>query len=161
ELLDESIFGKKLNITFAEAVKAYLANGGSNRFIAPLLRAFAEKRMRKITQHDLDATALALYPSTAPATRNRQCYTPFIAVWNYAAKNEWADLRMWQRPRKAKGTRSRTTTRRSGTLPVDYDRAAMFVSHMSPAPAMVMTALFYTGMRPIELFMLEATDVNI
>jgi integrase/recombinase XerD len=44
---------------------------------------------------------------------------------------------------------------------VDYDRAALFVSNMSPAPAMVMTALFYTGMRPIELFTLEASDVDV
>jgi integrase len=32
---------------------------------------------------------------------------------------------------------------------------------MSPAPAMVMTALFYTGMRPIELFTIEAADVDV
>jgi len=32
---------------------------------------------------------------------------------------------------------------------------------MSPAPAMLMTALFYTGMRPIELFSLEAGDVDV
>ena len=32
---------------------------------------------------------------------------------------------------------------------------------MSPAAAMVMTTLFYTGMRPIELFALEAADVNV
>jgi integrase len=32
---------------------------------------------------------------------------------------------------------------------------------MSPAPAMVMTALFYTGMRPIELFGLDSDWVNV
>ena len=32
---------------------------------------------------------------------------------------------------------------------------------MSPAPAMLMTTLFYTGMRPIEAFTLEASQVNI
>jgi hypothetical protein len=104
ELLEESIFGKKLNITFGEAAKAYLANGGSIRFIEPLLRIFTDRRLRKIIQNDLDAAARSLYPSTAPETRNRQCYTPFIAVWNYAVKNGWAEVRLWQRPRKAKGT---------------------------------------------------------
>ena len=50
EPLEESIFGKKLNITFGEAVKAYLAKGGSDRFIGPLLGIFAERRLRKIAE---------------------------------------------------------------------------------------------------------------
>jgi integrase len=39
---------------------------------------------------------------------------------------------------------------------VPYERAAQFVLAMSPAPAFVMTALFYTGMRPSELLALDA-----
>lgn len=50
---------------------------------------------------------------------------------------------------------------RTGTSPVEYERAATFVTAMSPAPAMVMTALFYTGLRPIELFALETPDMDI
>jgi integrase/recombinase XerD len=44
---------------------------------------------------------------------------------------------------------------RAGTKPVAYAHAAKFVLAMSPAPAMLMTTFFYTGMRPIELFTLE------
>nr|WP_244441679.1 tyrosine-type recombinase/integrase [Rhizobium grahamii] len=160
-LLQESIFGKKVSVTFQEAADAYLHSGGSPRYLSTLTEAFGSKLLREINQRDIDALAFKLYEGALPETRNRQCYTPFIAVWNNAIKNDWADLRKWQRPRKPKGTARRRTSSRSGNRPVEYDRAAVFVSNMSPAPAMVMTALFYTGMRPIELFTLEAADVNV
>jgi len=160
-LLEESIFGKKVNVTFQEAADAYLHGGGSARYLSKLTDLLGPKPLREINQRDVDALAFKVYRHALPETRNRQCYTPFIAVWNYAVKNDWADLRKWQRPRKAKGTATRRTSSRSGNRPVEYERAAIFVSNMSPAPAMVMTALFYTGMRPIELFTLEATDVNV
>jgi integrase/recombinase XerD len=50
---------------------------------------------------------------------------------------------------------------RAGTKLVEYSRAAEFVLAMGPAAAMVMTALFYTGMRPIEVFSLECDWVNV
>jgi integrase/recombinase XerD len=50
---------------------------------------------------------------------------------------------------------------RQPTRPVSYERAAQFVLAMSPGPAMFMTALFYTGMRPIELFGLGDESVDI
>src|SRR5690606_9544440 len=55
----------------------------------------------------------------------------------------------------------RMAKRRAGTFPVDYEHAARFVEAMSPGPAMLMTTLFYTGMRPIELFALTAGEVNV
>jgi integrase len=123
---------------------------------------FGETRLTDIKQKELDAAALALFPTAQPETRNRQCYTPFIAVWNHAVKNGWAEVRMWQRPRKPKGTNVvRLKSERSGQRPVDYERAAAFVAKMSPAPAMLMTALFYTGLRPIEAFALTGADVDL
>jgi integrase/recombinase XerD len=67
------------------------------------------------------------------------------------------------RPRKPKGTMLKFSQKpvRAGTKPVAYERAVQFVLAMSPAPAMLMTAFFYTGMRPIELFTLEAHQVSI
>ncbi len=161
ELLDESIFGKKTVVTFKTAADAYLVGGGSARFLTPIVDAFGNRLLRDIHQNDLDLLSLKLYPETTAVTRNRQLFTPFIAVWNHASRNEWAEPRQWARPRKQKGTRLRPTTTRSGTRPVTYERAAEFVSNMSPAPAMVMTALFYTGMRPVELFTLEPSDVDV
>lgn len=165
-LVNDAIYGPKATRTFAEAVESYLKAEGDARFIGTpnsgILGHFYGRRLTDIKQNDLDACAAILYPTAQPETRNRQCYTPFIAVWNHAVKNEWADMRKWQRPRKPKGTNvRRIKTGRSGTAPVDYDTAARFVAAMSPAPAMVMTALFYAGMRPIELFSLTVADVNV
>ncbi|MBN7763654.1 site-specific integrase [Nitratireductor aquibiodomus] len=161
-LADEFIYGAKAVKTFSDAVESYLATGASTRFLELIRKRLGHLKLHDIKQNDLDACAAILYPTAQPETRNRQCYTPFIAVWNHAVKNDWANMRMWQRPRKPKGTNvRRIKTGRSGTAPVDYDTAARFVAAMSPAPAMVMTALFYTGMRPIELFSLTVADVNV
>ncbi|TIL38572.1 tyrosine-type recombinase/integrase [Mesorhizobium sp.] len=169
-LLAETLHGPKATKTFNEAADSYLDSGGSARFVLEkkkdgrqtgLMPHFGEKKLMDFTQADLDSAAKEMYPTASGDTRNRQFYTPFIAIWTHAVKNKWADAQSWQRPRKAKGTAARAEASRSGTAPVTYERAAEFVSTMSPAPAMVMTALFYTGLRPIEAFALDAKDINI
>ncbi len=166
QLVSDHLYGAKATRTFAQAVESYLEAGGDNRFIGSeekgLLAFFFGDKLSDIKQNDLQKAAKKLYPTAQPETINRQLFTPFIAVWNHAVKNDWAEMRMWQRPRKVKGTMAgRDKPTRSGTTPVEYEHAAKFVAAMSPAPAMVMTALFYTGMRPIELFSLSANDVDV
>ncbi|MBC7149063.1 MAG: site-specific integrase [Rhizobium sp.] len=165
-LVSDHVYGPKATRDFSDATTSYIEAGGDNRFIGTphdgLLGHFYSRKLKDIKQNDLDDAARKLYPLAAPETRNRQCYTPFIAVWNHAVKNGWADVRQWSRPKKAKGTNVvRLSAKRSGTAPVDYELAARFVEAMSPAPAMVMTTLFYTGMRPIELIALTAAEVNV
>lgn len=171
-LLTERVHGKEAVTTFADAAKAYLDAGGERKYIwrdtddgaKGLAPHFGTKLMSTITQADLDAAAIALCrPGATRETLVRNVYTPFVAVWRFAssASRKMATPRQWDRPRKAKGTAVRSTTTRSGTKPVAYERAWQFVSAMSPAPAMVMTTLFYTGMRPIELFALVPDDVNV
>lgn len=169
-LISDHVYGPKATRTFAQAVESYLMAGGDARFIGGfdeageptgLLGYFYDARLSDIKQNDLDEAARALYPDAQPETRNRQCYTPFIAVWTHAARNGWAEVRAWTRPRRAKGTNVVRGAKRSGTAPVDYDRAAAFVAGMSPAPAMLMAFLFYTGLRPIEALALDAADVNL
>ena len=161
-LIEELLHGKKHMATFEEAMNSYGDSGGSNRFMKPLYARFGKRKLKTITQADLDAAARELYPTSNHETRNRQCYTPFIAVWNHAVLNDWAEPRKWQRPRKTKGTNVVSIrAQRAGTHPVAYERAAQFVAAMSPAPAMLMTALFYGGFRPIETFSLDARMVNV
>lgn len=171
ELVSDHIFGPKATRTFAQAVESYLKAGGEKRYLGTehddgskdgLLGHFYETPLKDIQQNDLDEAGRTLYPTALPETRNRQCYTPFIAVWNHAVRNGWAEMRLWSRPKKPKGTNVvRLAKRRAGTFPVDYEHAAKFIAAMSPGPAMLMTTLFYTGMRPIEIFALEAGDVNV
>lgn len=171
-ILDESIYGKASTITFEEAATAYATSGGSIRFVndvradgseTGIAQYFGDRLLSSITQADLDKAARTLHPAAKPETLNRQVYTPFIAIWNHAFADSPQMIRKWRRPRKPKGTnvvRLETTTR-SGTSPVEYDHAARFVAAMSPDPAMLMTFLFYTGLRPIEAFALRAEDVNV
>ena len=169
QLLEESVHGKRATVTFFECAVSYMERGGSPRFLGTrrdgrwtgLLGVFERKRLNEITQADLDRAADKLLPDGSAETRNRQVYTPFIAVWNHGISNQWAEARKWSRPRRPRGTIHRLKPVRAGTRPVSYDRAATFVQAMSPAPAIVMTVLFYTGMRPIELFALRADEVDI
>jgi integrase/recombinase XerD len=171
QLLEESIHGRTATVTFAEAASSYIESGGSARFLGEfknerwtgLIGEFGRRKLNGITQSDLDAAATRLFPNTQYTTRNRQCHAPFISIWNHAVRNKWATPRQWARPRKPKGTMLKFVQKktRAGTKPVTYEKAAKFVLAMSPAPAMLMTAFFYTGMRPIELFTLEDHQVSI
>jgi integrase len=148
--------------TFKELADAYIADGAPARFVEPVVRKLGRIRARALRQDVVDEAAKKTYPKVSIETLNRQFYTPFIAIWNFAAHKEWVHSRTWARPRKPRsGTLVRRVIERSGTVPTTYDKAAQFVAAMSPAPAMLMTALFYTGMRPIELFTLEASSVNV
>lgn len=171
-ILKESVHGKKALISFTEGAESYVASGGSPKYLVKknkktgkvtgVVTQLRGKLLKDITQSDLDQGASVLYPTANADTKNRQFFTPFIAVWNHCVLNQWAEDRKWRRPRKPKGTNLAVLKRkRAGTTPTSYDRAATFVGEMSPAAAQIMTALFYTGMRPIEMFTLEAPQVDI
>lgn len=170
-LLEESIHGRIATVTFAEAALSHMEAGGSPRFLGKydpdtgewsgLIGHFGKTKINTINQSELDKAAEKLYPGTSYSTKNRQCHAVFIAVYNHAVRNNWATERKWARPRKPKGTLAKKTKQRAGSKPVSYERAAQFVLAMSPAPAMVLTTLFYSGMRPIELFTLEREQVKI
>ena len=83
---------------FASAAMSYLDTGGDPRFLGPLNRWFAETPLSQIDQASVDAAAVGLYPDASPATRNRQVYTPLMAVLNHAG----ATLRV-RRPKGAAG----------------------------------------------------------
>lgn len=110
-LVSDHVFGPKATRTFAQAVDSYWKAGGDKRFTGNqyddgtrdgLLNHFFDTPLKDIQQNDLDEAARTLYPTAQPETRNRQCYTPFIAVWNHAVKNGWADVRQWSRPKSKK-----------------------------------------------------------
>src|SRR5262249_22305225 len=66
--------------TFASAALVYMRAGGERRFLMPLLKHFGETPLRRIGQAALDEAAAPISPNAAPATVNRQLYTPAIAV---------------------------------------------------------------------------------
>jgi integrase len=66
--------------TFADAAVAYMKAGGERRFVTKLLQHFGERPLMEIGQEEVDAAAVALYPTAAPSTRNRQVYSPVSAI---------------------------------------------------------------------------------
>lgn len=145
-------------VTFDQAAESYLEAGGSPRFLGHfdqvtqkwhgLMGKLYGVSLKSITQAYLDQVARELHPKVRPETLNRIVYTPFVAIWNHGVTNEWADHRRWKRPnKKRKGTRRtlEARVRRVGSYPTTYERAVKFVLAMSPANAIIMTILFYTG----------------
>ena len=54
--------------------------GGERRFVAPLALHFGDMPIDRIDQQAIDCAAEAIYPDGAPATRNRQVYSPLSAI---------------------------------------------------------------------------------
>jgi integrase len=116
-----------------------------------------------ITQDKMNGIGKTLYPNVLPETLNRQLWTPFIAVWRHAVSQEWAEPKMWIRPKtKIKGTKVvRLKPKRVGSYPVQYETAWRFIKGCGVANQTIFTILFYTGLRPIELFVMETSQVNV
>jgi integrase len=65
---------------FAAAAAAYMKAGGDGRFLAPLIKHFAHAPLDRIDQVSIDNAVAEIYPEATSATRNRQVYTPMVAV---------------------------------------------------------------------------------
>jgi hypothetical protein len=74
----------KIETGFGAAAAAYMKAGGDNRFMRPLILHFADTPLDQIDQVTIDGAAAEIYPDATPATRNRQVYTPIVAVLNRA-----------------------------------------------------------------------------
>jgi integrase len=85
-------------LTFLAAAVAYMRGGGEREPMAKLIGHFGETPIESISQADIDAAALELYPVATPATRNRKVYTPMSAVLHSAGR----DITL-KRPKGAKG----------------------------------------------------------
>lgn len=64
----------------------YKLDGKSKRFLKPLVRYFAHKRIAAIKPGDILAAAKQIYPKASPATWNRQAVVPARAVINHCAE---------------------------------------------------------------------------
>ena len=71
-------------LTFAGAAISYLQAGHGGQYLDKIIRRLGETAAADIDQATLDAAAVALYPRASPATRNRQVYTPVLAVLRHS-----------------------------------------------------------------------------
>jgi len=80
--------GEKEELTFTQAATLYIASGKPERFIAPLIKKWGDKKVKEMTPGAIIKSAIDIYPSAGNATRNRQVIVPTQAIINHAAESE-------------------------------------------------------------------------
>lgn len=142
--------------TFGAACRAYLETNGSPRFLTPIMDKLGHIELKAITQQMIDKAAVEIYPNCTVQTRNRQFYTPFIAVWSYASMGQNAMCKpiKWGRPKGA-------TVLQQVRKPVAYKDAVKFINACPDFSGKIMFFLFWTGCRPIEALNLECQDIDL
>jgi integrase len=149
--LQTSIFGRKGTATFLEAAVNYMEAGGERKYLKRLLEVIAATPLAQISQDTIDRTAKLLYPNAAPATLNRQVYTPISAVLKFSALRGLCEHRPIQRPSQSRG-RVRWIT------PAEAERLiAASAPHLRP----LVIFLLYTGARTSEALYLDWRQVDL
>lgn len=131
----------------------YLKAGGSGSFLPAVTQEIAHTPIEALKQADIDALAIKLYPTQSNATRDRNVYTPFIAVMNYAAENEYCPVRKWRRPKKQEAVRK--------TRFATVQEVAAMHKAASPHIRPLIVLLAYTGLRMGEALRLDWKDVDL
>lgn len=163
ELEDNILNGA--NYTFGQAALKYLDAGGSGKFLTDqfdketdewtgVLGQFENTFLSDIGQSELEEGAKAAYPNVKPQTLNRQFYTPFIAVWNYAVSLEWCHKKEWRRPKVRRSDVKKTRW-------FFYETAAQFYPHLPAHIKPLFIFWIYTGARPTEAIELDIKDLNL
>lgn len=150
-LLNRSVFGERADVTFLEAAVSFMEKGGEARFIDPLLKHFGTHKLNSIGQADIDAAARAIYPGRKPSTLARQVYAPTSAVLRHAAKRQWCDYIVVERP-SFDNARIRH---------LSHAEANRLVSGASDHLKPLLIFLFGTGARLSEALYLQWTEVDL
>jgi len=150
EIHDEAIYGKSVTATFSAAAEHYLEGGGSKRYLLPVIKEMGDDKLTTIDQERIDRCARKLYPRASNATRNRQVYTPIMAVMTTAAQLKWCSKPVIKRPKQPKGTIE--WLRKEQAL-----RLIEHSGHMKP----LLTFMFYTGCRCAEAIFLDWSQVDL
>ena len=150
-LLNRSVFGERATVTFVEAAKSFIQQGGEARFIGPLQDHFEGWTLNSIGQADIDTAALSIYPDAMPSTRDRQVYSPMSAILRHGAKRKWCDFIILDRPRYD-NERIRWLV---------LSEAERLVSNAAPHLRPLITLLIGTGPRLSEALYLQWSQVDL
>jgi len=149
EILERHAFGKSATLTFFEAALAYIQAGGEERFLEKIADHFGpDKRVADLDNAALQQAAIAIYPTAAPATINRQLIGPVSAVVAMAAENGLADPRKFRRL-KAAGARTRWLH------PAEMER---LLRKADPHLVPILACLIGTGARCSEVLAAEVEN---
>jgi integrase len=136
---------------FAAAAKAYMNAGGENRYLAPLIKHFANTPLDKIDQIAIDNAAAELYPDASAPTRCREVYTPVSAVLHRAGVE--------RRIKRPKGSKS--SKRVSWLRPEQAFALFAAADELNREFGLLLRLLCYTGMRRSEAINITIEQVDL
>lgn len=151
DILTRQVFGERAVVTFAEAVLSYMNDNGEERFLLPLLDHFRETPLSKINQSAINVAARKLYPRAAPATLNRQVYTPMSAILRHAGPEQVEQFTI-KRPKQPKQKPIRW---------LQVDEAWRLIGAAAPHLRPLLIFMFYTGARCGEAIYLDWRQVDL
>jgi integrase len=137
-------------LTFAQAAMLYRSAGKSDRFLRKIEDHWKDTPVSAITVGAIRQSALVLYPTAGPATRNRQVIVPTQAIINYAAERELCQ------PIKVK----RYKFEKDEKVPADWAWVQSFMAVAPPLYAALGAFLFLTGARISEALAVRWSDVD-
>ncbi len=142
---------KPVGPTFGDAVELYVREKKSERFIMPLLDYFGDIPLSQITAQSIMRASHDMYPNATNATRNRQVFTPMLAILRMSGV-----LIVVKRPDKAQGNRR--------TFKFTDDEAARLINAAYDRDAelgLFLVFLLYTGSRLSEGLRLTTDNLNM
>ena len=149
--IESGEFSERDEPTFASAALAYMKAGGERTYLKRLLEHFGDTPLSRIGQHEIDRAADSLYPTSSPATRNRQCYTPISAILRRAGIHG-----VLRRPRGGYGNKQT-----AWLWPEQAEAIFAEAEKLNPEFATLLIVLCYTGMRLSEALGLTWNDVRL
>lgn len=147
--------------TFLDAIVSYMKHGGDSRFLGSydddtgtwsgIAGRLGALPLSAVDQDTMNETAIALLPEATPATRNRQVYTPIVAVLHHAGVD-----RRFARPKGWRGEQ-----RVDWMQPEQAFRLIGAAREQNVEFAVFLTLLLYTGMRLGEALGLTCNRVSL
>lgn len=138
-------------LTFAQAAILYRSAGKQDRFLRPIEDHWKDTPVRALTSGAIRQSAITLYPTAGPATRNRQAIVPTQAVINHAASHELCPhIRVARFPFSKKAM-----------APATWEWVQAFMcSAGTPGLAALACLMFLTGARITQALSIDWSDVD-
>jgi len=149
--IERGAYARSSDPTFASAALSYMQAGGERRFLPPLIRHFGMRLLAEISQADVDAAAVLLFPNATPATRNRQVYSPVSAVLQHGGVDAGLN-----RPKGARGE-----ARLCWLSKQEAFALLAAAGEIHPRFGTLCTFLLYTGCRLSEALRLQAAEIDL
>lgn len=141
----------KGSLTFAQAAMLYRKAGKSDRFLRRVEDFWKDTPITEITAGAVRTSAIELYPTAGPATRNRQAIVPAQAIINHAAEHEMCQ------PLRVK----RFPVKRKVKEPATWEWVQLFMAAaIKPNLAALACTMFLTGARISQALAIEWKDVD-